>query len=109
MPCKDTIEELLLGPNRRMDAKTNFLVTLGIVSTCFVLAVAIPDIATAMTFIGATSNPLVGFTLPIVFYLRMDTLRGGNTSCLAPHRLLAHGVNVICICSGIITLVLMFK
>ena len=31
-----------------------------------------------MTVIGATSNPLVGFTLPIVFYLKMDENRNGR-------------------------------
>ena len=36
-------------------------------------------ISESMTVIGATSNPLVGFTLPIVFYLKMNTLRGRNT------------------------------
>ena len=61
-----------------MNKKQNLVVTIIMVTTCFVLAVAIPNISDAMTVIGATSNPLVGFTLPIVFYLRMDTLRGGN-------------------------------
>ena len=83
--------------------------TLAIITTCFVLAVAIPNISDAMTVIGATSNPLVGFTLPIVFYLKMDTLRGGNQSPFAPHRLIAHIVNVICIATGIISLSLFIK
>ena len=78
MPVKDTIEELYLGQGLTMNKKENFIVTLIIVSTCFVLAVAIPNISDAMTVIGATSNPLVGFTLPIVFYLKMDEKRGGN-------------------------------
>lgn len=78
MPVKDTIEELYLGQGQTMNKKQNLVVTIIMVTTCFVLAVAIPNISDAMTVIGATSNPLVGFTLPIVFYLRMDTLRGGN-------------------------------
>ena len=85
------------------------IVTLLIVSICFLTAVLIPNISDAMTVIGATSNPLVGFTLPIIFYLRMDTLRGGNTSFFAPHRLLAHIVNIICIATGLISLTLFIK
>mmetsp|Transcript_32483 Transcript_32483/g.42936 ORF Transcript_32483/g.42936 Transcript_32483/m.42936 type:complete len:98 (+) Transcript_32483:712-1005(+) len=92
-----------------MNKVQNLVVTLIIVTICFVCAVAIPNISDAMTVIGATSNPLVGFTLPIVFYLKMDTLRGGNTSCLAPHRLCAHIVNIVCIATGIISLSLFIK
>ena len=92
-----------------MNNMQNFVVTLIIVMICFVAAVAIPNISDAMTVIGATSNPLVGFTLPIVFYLKMDTLRGGNQSFWAPHRLVAHTVNVICIATGIVSLSLFIK
>ena len=92
-----------------MNKKQNIVVTLGVVSTCFLLAVAIPNISDAMTVIGATSNPIVGFTLPVVFYLKMDTERGGSTSCLAPNRLIAHVVNVVCICTGIISLTLFIR
>ena len=109
MPVKDTMEELYLGPGKTMNAMQNFLMTLLIITTCFVLAVAIPNISDAMTVIGATSNPIVGFTLPIAFYLKMDTLRGGNQSNFAPHRLTAHIVNVICIVTGIISLSLFIK
>jgi len=109
LPCKDTIEELYLGQGQTMNKLQNIIVTLIIVTTCFVLAVAIPNISDAMTVIGATTNPLVGFTFPIVFYLKMDTLQGGNTSCWAPHRLIAHVVNVICIASGAVSLALFIK
>ena len=109
MPCKDTVEELYLGQGRTMNQMQNTVVTLLIVTTVFIAAVAIPNISDAMTVIGATSNPLVGFTLPVVFYLKMDTLRGGNTSCYAPHRLAAHTVNIICIMAGILSLSLFIR
>ena len=109
MPVKDAIEELYLGSNQTMNKKQNLIVTIIIVTTCFLAAVLIPNISDAMTVIGATSNPLVGFTLPIIFYLKMDEKKTGNTSCLKPNRLLAHIVNVICIASGIISLVLFIK
>ena len=85
------------------------MVTLIVVTTCFVLAVAIPNISDAMTVIGATTNPIVGFTLPIVFYLKMDTLRNGDQSFWTLHRLVAHTVNIICIATGIISLSLFIK
>ena len=72
-------------------------------------AVAIPNISDAMTVIGATTNPLVGFSLPIIFYLRMDTLRNGNQSSCAPHRLIAHLVNIVCIATGVISLTLFIR
>jgi len=109
MPCKDTIEELYLGPGKTLNSKQNIVVTLVIVTICFLAAVVIPNISDAMTVIGATTNPLVGFTLPIVFYLRMDTLRGGNQSCWAPHRLLAHTINLICLSTGAISLAFFIK
>ena len=91
-----------------MDTCQNYMVTFGVVSTCFLFAVAIPNISAAMTVIGATSNPLVGFTLPITFYLRMDTLKNGSKMC-APHRLFAHFVNLLCIATGAISLTLFIK
>ena len=78
MPTKDTIEELYLGPGKTMNKLQNLIVSFIVVSICFVLAVAIPNISDAMTVIGATSNPLVGFTLPCIYYLKMDTIRNGE-------------------------------
>ena len=109
MPVKDTIEELWLGQGVTMNKKQNLIVTFGVVTTCFVFAVAIPNISDAMTVIGATTNPLVGFTLPIFFYLKMDTLKNGPQSNCAPHRLFAHIINVICIATGLISLSLFIK
>ena len=109
MPTKDTIEELYLGPGKTMNKLQNLIVTLIVVTTCFVFAVAIPNISDAMTVIGATSNPLVGFTLPCVYYLKMDTVRNGEQPWYTPHRLLAHVVNVLCIATGIISLALFIK
>jgi amino acid permease len=71
LPCKDTIEEIWLGQNVRMSSNQNLLVTFLLVSTICVCAVAIPNIGDAMTIVGATSNPIVGFTLPIMFYLKI--------------------------------------
>ena len=72
MPAKDTVEELFLGQERQMTRGENLLCTFSIVSACFLAAVVIPNIGDAMTVIGATSNPMVGFCLPIFFWLKTD-------------------------------------
>ena len=38
------------------------------VFTCYILAIFIPGTGDAMTIVGATTNPAVGFIMPIVFY-----------------------------------------
>ena len=37
---------------------------------CYLLSIAIPSISDAMTLVGSTTNPAVGFILPIIFYWR---------------------------------------
>ena len=84
-----------------MNKKENLLCTFIIVTTCFVLAVFIPNISDAMTVIGATSNPAVGFCLPIVFWLKSD-----QSPKFSAKRVIAHIVNILVICVGIISLIL---
>lgn len=52
-----------------MNSNQNFCVTFAIIMISCIFAVEIPNIGDAMTIVGATSNPIVGFTLPIIFYL----------------------------------------
>ena len=92
-----------------MNSKENFWCSLALVSICFLCGVFIPNIADAMTVIGSTSNPLVGFSLPIIFYLKMDKLNGGNTSFLKPKRLVAHLINIIVILTGLLSLYLFIQ
>ena len=69
LPCKDTIEELFFKeqPNG-MSKIQNGIVTLGlvIVNTC--IALFIKNIGDAMSLVGSTINPIIGFILPIMFY-----------------------------------------
>ena len=104
MPAKDTLEELFLGQERRMNNIENFLVTFSIVSACFLAAVCIPKISDAMTVIGDTSNPAVGFCLPIMFWLKND-----KSSRFSFKRLMAHLTNIIVICVAVYSLYLFFK
>jgi len=41
------------------------------VGGCWFLACFIPSINDAVTILGATTNPIVGFVLPIMFYLKL--------------------------------------
>lgn len=66
LPSKDTIEELFYKENG-MTKKANFLWTLALVTLNCALAVAIPNIGDAMTIVGSTINPVIGFILPVVF------------------------------------------
>ena len=84
-----------------MSAGENFLATFSIVSACFLAAVCIPKISDAMTVIGATSNPAVGFCLPIIFWLKND-----KSSAFSFKRVMAHFINILVICVGIFSLYL---
>lgn len=70
LPAKDTVEEIVAkgNPNRRLSSKENLLTTLLLIVLCFLLAIVIPNIKAVMTLVGSTTNPAVGFILPIIFY-----------------------------------------
>ena len=70
LPAKDTVEEIVAkgNPNRRLSKKENLLTTLGLIIVCYLLSIVIPSISAAMTLVGSTTNPAVGFILPIIFY-----------------------------------------
>jgi hypothetical protein len=46
----------------------NFYVTFLLVNFCCFLALFIPDIGTAMTIVGSTVYPIIGFILPVLLY-----------------------------------------
>lgn len=54
-----------------MSPKENFIVTLAMVVGCWFCACFVPSIGDAITLTGATTNPIVGFILPCMFYLRV--------------------------------------
>jgi amino acid permease len=67
LPSKDSIEELFMN-GRRLSKKDNIIITFVLVSMNCCLALFIPSIGDAMTLVGSTINPLIGFILPIIFY-----------------------------------------
>ena len=54
-----------------MSETQNKVITLGIINTCYVLAVCIPDVGSVISIAGATVNPFIGFLFPIIFYLKL--------------------------------------
>lgn len=67
LPSKDTIEELLYK-DKGMTKKMNILWTFVLILINMGLAIAIPNIGAAMTLVGSTINPVIGFILPVIFY-----------------------------------------
>lgn len=73
LPSKDAIESLLMTRNKRFSLTQNIIVTSIIISMAYYVAVYLKTIGDAMTVLGATTNPLVGFLLPIIFYNKIET------------------------------------
>ena len=67
LPSKDTIEELFYK-EKGMNRKQNFLITLALIVLGCVFALFVPNIGDAMTIVGSSINPVMGFVLPVVFY-----------------------------------------
>lgn len=51
-----------------MTKTQNFTVTLIVVTANFICASVIPSIGDAMTLVGSTINPVIGFIMPVAFY-----------------------------------------
>jgi amino acid permease len=54
-----------------MNKKQNVIVTIVMCIISFALAVIIPGIGDAITILGTTTNPMIGFILPVIFYLKI--------------------------------------
>ena len=71
LPCKDTVEELYYGDNGKFTTKQNVIATLILVIISYVLGIVIPNIGDALTILGATTNPCIGFIFPIIFHMKI--------------------------------------
>eukprot|EP00350_Pseudokeronopsis_sp_OXSARD2_P013622 CAMPEP_0170553254 /NCGR_PEP_ID=MMETSP0211-20121228/11059_1 /TAXON_ID=311385 /ORGANISM="Pseudokeronopsis sp., Strain OXSARD2" /LENGTH=173 /DNA_ID=CAMNT_0010861445 /DNA_START=847 /DNA_END=1365 /DNA_ORIENTATION=- len=91
LPCKDTLEEILLPANQRLSFKQNAIITFILVLVSYVLAILIPNIGDIITILGATTNTGIGFLLPIIYYLRIEK----RAPRFAPHKIVAYAVFVI--------------
>ena len=65
LPAKDTVDEIVSkgNSNRRLSTKENVGVTFTLVFVSYLLSIVIPSIRDAMSLVGSTTNPAVGFIL----------------------------------------------
>lgn len=71
LPAKDALEEIIFAENG-MGQKHNVVVTVIMCWVCYMLAILIPGIGDVLTVLGWTTTPLIGFILPIIFYLKTE-------------------------------------
>ena len=72
LPSKDTVEELFYKEQRDgMTKGQNLMVTFVLIVINCTLALFIPNIGAAMTLVGSSINPVIGFILPVVFYWKL--------------------------------------
>lgn len=67
LPSKDSVEELLYK-DKGMTTKQNLIVTFILLSVCMLPALFINGIGDAMTLVGSTINPVIGFFMPVYFH-----------------------------------------
>jgi sodium-coupled neutral amino acid transporter 11 len=67
LPAKDTIEELFYK-EKGMSKMQNIMVTFLLICVNTILGLFISTIGDAMTLVGCTINPVIGFILPICFW-----------------------------------------
>jgi hypothetical protein len=74
LPCKDAIEKLVMPRDIVMSKNQNLICTFALCLFIFLCSVGIKNIADVITITGATSNMIVGFNLPMLFYLKLDKI-----------------------------------
>jgi len=72
LPCKDSVEELLMPAGKKFDRVKNITWTFVFTVISYAVAIIVPTIADAMTILGATTNSGIGFLIPIIFYLKIE-------------------------------------
>ncbi len=68
-PAKDAFQELIFR-GRPLTTRSNFCLTLVLLTLCYTFALAVPIISDAIQFRGCTTSPVVYMMLPVLFYLR---------------------------------------
>ncbi|CDW85040.1 UNKNOWN [Stylonychia lemnae] len=70
IPAKDSYMQMV--GIRELNDENNSKLSIGLVLVTYIATVAIPNIRGAITLLGATVNPFIGFIFPIMFYLKLD-------------------------------------
>lgn len=69
IPGKDFVENIFI--QRKMSKPENLKITFLFIFVCWIFASVVPNIEDILIILGATTNPFVGFILPILFYLQL--------------------------------------
>lgn len=78
LPNKDTVEELFFK-EKGMTRVQNLFVTLALVVVSCTLALFIPDIGSAMTLVGSTINPVIGFLIPVSYKWKVNSFKENSS------------------------------
>lgn len=101
LPAKETCEELLLKSKRRFTFKENVLCTLVLVFIAYIFAIFVPSIGDAMALAGCTTNPMIGFLIPVMMYWRIHSEKPWTSK----EKLLSGSVFVIIVLTSILGLI----
>ena len=71
LPAKYSWENMRHGAGT-MSGRENIIISFGMVLFCYILALALPNVGSVIAVTGATVNPIIGFILPILFYIKID-------------------------------------
>lgn len=74
LPCKSAIEKLICQNGQEMTDNQNYFCTFTLVTLSFAVSVGVNNIADIILVLGASANTIVGFCLPIIFYLKVDEI-----------------------------------
>ena len=108
LPAKDSVEEIIAkgNPNRRLSNKENLITTIGLIVFGYLLSMIIPNVKAVMTLVGSTTNPAIGFILPIIFYWK--SIEQDNVSKCSCQKITALSVALFVIGISILSLVNFF-
>jgi amino acid permease len=72
-PCRASLDKVLscgVGPVVGMSKKRHTLLTVGILIASYVLAIAIKNLSTVLSLVGATGSTTICYILPGLFYFK---------------------------------------
>jgi hypothetical protein len=95
LPCKTAIESLLNIPT--MTTYQNILCTFTLIALVFCLSIPTTKISDASIIIGTISNSLIGYNLPIMYYLRYDEQTRGYMNWKRAGAIVLNVV-LVCLC-----------
>ena len=71
LPAKFAWEAVRHGLGE-MSEKENIIISVLMVTFCYLNAILLPNVGAVISVIGATVQPFVGYIFPILFYLKID-------------------------------------